>query len=289
MVNLTHVFEKFVDFLKILALEKGNNITLNSHLNSTPNIDSLESYLPVITTFLIKCVCFFEKTEITIHLQQSNSPTENHINLKIYLPKFYFNPNLFLNKNDGKILQISNDDENFSVVFTKIPVTEAENFEAISNNLSTYIPETNKLKTEYLNQKFEGRFKKTSEDSLILNKLTANTDTKNLAFLEKVNCIIEKNLANETFDSNDLIKKMDYSKSQLFRKLKQLTKLSTSNYIKYYKLQISKELLLTTDLNISEIAFKVGFSDISYFTNSFKKQYGLNPSQFRLQRETVNT
>ncbi|MCX6269052.1 MAG: helix-turn-helix domain-containing protein [Bacteroidetes bacterium] len=101
------------------------------------------------------------------------------------------------------------------------------------------------------------------------------------AFMQKINTLIKVNLDNENFDSNALAKAMHMSRTQLFRRLKSLIRQAPANYIKTIRLQKAKELLETTDLTVSEIAFKTGFQTISHFSKIYKKQYGILPSVFR--------
>ena len=70
------------------------------------------------------------------------------------------------------------------------------------------------------------------------------------------------------------------SKMQLYRKLKTLTSLAGNEFIRSIRLQQAKILLETTSLNVSEIAYQVGFNDPAYFTRAFKKQYGRTPKSF---------
>jgi AraC-like DNA-binding protein len=70
------------------------------------------------------------------------------------------------------------------------------------------------------------------------------------------------------------------SKMQLYRKLKNLTSLAGNEFIRSIRLQQAKILLETAQLNISEIAYQVGFNDPAYFTRAFKKQYGRTPKSF---------
>ena len=64
----------------------------------------------------------------------------------------------------------------------------------------------------------------------------------------------------------------------LYRKLKAISNLSLNNYVKTYRLNKARELLTST-MNISEVAYTVGFSDRKYFSKEFKKQFGYNPSE----------
>ena len=67
----------------------------------------------------------------------------------------------------------------------------------------------------------------------------------------------------------------------MYRKIKVLTGQTASEFIRKIKLEKAKELLENTDLTISEISYKVGFSSPSYFTKCFKEEYGLIPKEMR--------
>lgn len=71
------------------------------------------------------------------------------------------------------------------------------------------------------------------------------------------------------------------SRSQLFRKIKALTGQSPSVFIRALRLERGKELLQTTEMSISEIAYEVGFSTPAYFSDAFLEAFGMRPSQVR--------
>lgn len=100
------------------------------------------------------------------------------------------------------------------------------------------------------------------------------------AFLVKATQLIIDHLSDPDFDVEDLEKGLDMSKMQLYRKLKNLTSLAGNEFIRSIRLQQAKILLETSRLNISEIAYQVGFNDPAYFTRAFKKQYGRTPKSF---------
>jgi AraC-like DNA-binding protein len=107
-------------------------------------------------------------------------------------------------------------------------------------------------------------------------------------FLKKVNAVIIAHLSLEHFDMNTLSRSMAMSRSQLYRRLIPLTRLSPANYIKFVRLQKAKELLNETDATIGEIAFQTGFMNASHFTRAFRVQFGLNPSDLR-RNQKINT
>jgi signal transduction histidine kinase/DNA-binding response OmpR family regulator len=100
-------------------------------------------------------------------------------------------------------------------------------------------------------------------------------------FLGNLTEVLKTKLDDESFGTNELSHSLHISRIQLFRKLKAITGHSPSDLIRTYRLNKAKELLSSTNLNISEIAFEVGFKDPAYFTRAFTKEFGLTPSAIR--------
>lgn len=98
-------------------------------------------------------------------------------------------------------------------------------------------------------------------------------------FISNIRKLIEANLEDENFDILLLCKKVGISRSQLHNKIKSFTGVSTSIYIRSVRLKKAKHLIERTDLNISQVAYKVGFKDASYFSRNFKEKYGIVPSK----------
>jgi len=98
------------------------------------------------------------------------------------------------------------------------------------------------------------------------------------AFMRKVRQIVEANYADEDFALPQLCQKMGMSRSQLFRKMKALSDTSPSDFIRFYRLNKAKALLETTDLTVSEVAWKVGYKNPNHFSKSFQEAFGILPS-----------
>lgn len=89
------------------------------------------------------------------------------------------------------------------------------------------------------------------------------------------------NIDDENYGIPDICRDMALSRSQLHRKLKALTDKSTSHFIRSIRLQKAKELLLTTDLNVSEVAYEVGFRNPRYFSTTFSEEFGMSPNEVK--------
>jgi signal transduction histidine kinase/DNA-binding response OmpR family regulator len=99
-------------------------------------------------------------------------------------------------------------------------------------------------------------------------------------FLSKATQMVIDHIDEADFDVDQLEKAMDMSKMQLYRKLKMLTSLAGNEFIRSIRLQQARILLEKGTLNVSEVAYQVGFNDPAYFTRAFKKQYGFAPKTF---------
>lgn len=100
-------------------------------------------------------------------------------------------------------------------------------------------------------------------------------------FIDKVNAIIMENLEDESFSVEILSSCLLLSQSQVYRKLKCKTGLTPSSYIRIVRLKYAKEIIEISELRISEIADAVGFGCLSYFSSSFKQEFGYPPSHLR--------
>jgi TolB-like protein/AraC-like DNA-binding protein len=107
-------------------------------------------------------------------------------------------------------------------------------------------------------------------------------------FIHKLNEIIESNIQNERFGSSELANEMGMSRSNLHRKLISITKLSTSQYLRQYRLKKAMEMLRQSSLSISEVAYQTGFSSPSYFTKCFHDYYGYVPGEVGTRENSEN-
>lgn len=108
-----------------------------------------------------------------------------------------------------------------------------------------------------------------------------STDEK---FLGKIQRIVDGDLGDSNFTVDEFCKKIGMSRMQLHRKLKALTGLSTTAFIRDQRLRLAIQRLEKSGESISEIAYAVGFSSPSYFIKCFKETYGVTPNEF-LEKE----
>ena len=98
-------------------------------------------------------------------------------------------------------------------------------------------------------------------------------------FLQSVIQCIRENLDNELLSVEDLARAIGFSRSQLHRKLKALIDKSANQLIIEIRLNEAFRMLENNVGSVSEVAYSVGYSNMSYFTKSFKEKFGLLPSK----------
>ena len=101
------------------------------------------------------------------------------------------------------------------------------------------------------------------------------------AFILKLKKVLEDNIENPEFGINELCDAISLSRMQVHRKLKALTGVTTTQFIRDIRLDKSLEFLKNPELNISEVAYQVGFSDPNYYSRSFVQKYGKTPSEWQ--------
>lgn len=103
--------------------------------------------------------------------------------------------------------------------------------------------------------------------------------------MEKIMKVINENLAEPSLDVEMLAKSVGLSRVHLYRKLKQLTNLGTQDFIRSIRIQQAAKLLKNKKMNISDVAYLVGFNNLSHFSNSFKGQFGVSPKEYMQKHE----
>lgn len=99
-------------------------------------------------------------------------------------------------------------------------------------------------------------------------------------FLQSIIDSIEQHLEEAEFDLEQLSAEMNMSKSTLYRKIKSMTGMTPLDFVRNIKMKRACMMLLARTLNISEIAYAVGFSTPKYFTKCFKEEFGMTPSEY---------
>lgn len=103
-------------------------------------------------------------------------------------------------------------------------------------------------------------------------------------FIENLGALIREAMDSGKVDFEEIASRMCISRTHLNRKVKSITGGTTSDLVLNYRIAKAKELLLTTDLPVWEVAEQCGISDPAYFSTLFKKAVGKSPGQLRKER-----
>ncbi|WP_332369368.1 response regulator [Spirosoma telluris] len=99
-------------------------------------------------------------------------------------------------------------------------------------------------------------------------------------FLQKARQVLEVHYGNSQFGVDEFSLAMNLSPSQLLRKLRALTSMTTVEFLRRYRLEQAALLLATRSTSVSDTAYQVGFESLPYFTKVFQEQYGVPPSEY---------
>lgn len=139
---------------------------------------------------------------------------------------------------------------------------------------------TTNEKIEYLGDKLHEMLSSKQEKSIIRIE-EAETESTKSQFVNKVTDFINKNIDNTELTVDDFAKEMGMSRTVFYVQMKKVFDRSPNNFIQDIRIERAKQLMTDKDANISDIAYRCGFSDPKYFSRCFKKATGLKPSEYQ--------
>lgn len=161
---------------------------------------------------------------------------------------------------------------------------EEEQIKGLETGANDYL--TKPFNFEILNAKIKNllflnsRFKDTYTKQIKVQVPEIRIESQSNRLLNKVVLYIEENLTNPRLSVKDLSEHVGMSRGSLYHKILELTGQSPVEYIRSVKLEKALVLLEKSDLNISQIAYMVGFATPNYFAKSFKAKFNVQPSEF---------
>ncbi|WP_166964020.1 hybrid sensor histidine kinase/response regulator transcription factor [Yeosuana marina] len=163
--------------------------------------------------------------------------------------------------------------------------------EGLESGANSYIPkpfhpEHILIRVKKLLQERELILKHLAQDTLIENikDLEVHNDDKEL--LRNVIDLIRNNIENDNLQSSFIEEKLGISNSQLYRKIKQNFGFSPGDLIRTIRLQYAAELLKKSNFTVSEICYRSGFNNRSYFYREFKKMYDHTPKNYQIKNNS---
>ena len=92
--------------------------------------------------------------------------------------------------------------------------------------------------------------------------------------------VLDDKLVESSFSIEDFSQAVGMSRMQLHRKLKALTGLSATEFIRTQRLKLAAHLLKKSEINVSQVGYSVGFNDHAYFSKCFKEMYHCTPTEY---------
>ncbi len=110
----------------------------------------------------------------------------------------------------------------------------------------------------------------------------SNVEVKgnNDVLMERIMKALNKHLTDPDFNVDMLTEEVGMSRTQLHRKMKEITGISAGEFIRNHRLQQAARLIQEGKVNIAQVAFSVGFNNQTYFSTVFKKHYGMTPTEY---------
>ncbi len=127
-------------------------------------------------------------------------------------------------------------------------------------------------------QRLKGKFTGAQQqaDKVELPEVKGNDEL----LMERIMKAVNKNLSNSDFNVDMLTQEVGISRAQLHRKMKEMTGISTSEFIRNIRLEQAARLLKEQKINITQVAYTVGFSNLAHFSTIFRKHFGVAPSEY---------
>ncbi|MCF8363200.1 MAG: response regulator [Prolixibacteraceae bacterium] len=118
-------------------------------------------------------------------------------------------------------------------------------------------------------------------NELVNDDFAQEQNNADKVFLSKAIKVIEDNLTNEDFNVDIFASEVGMGRTTFYKKLKTISGYTVNDFIKIIRLKKAAYYLKYTKTSVTEIYYKVGFNDGSYFASCFQKQYGMLPTEYR--------
>jgi signal transduction histidine kinase/CheY-like chemotaxis protein/AraC-like DNA-binding protein len=171
------------------------------------------------------------------------------------------------------------------VVLLTAKVSDEDHLQGLKSTADAYLtkPFNNDIVKETVNQLIAEREKlhKRYSQELVLKPTDIVINSVDEKFIEKLQIILNKEIANADFSADNFASEMNMSRMQLHRKLKSLLGVSSTEFLRKERLKMAAQLFEKGNGTISEIIYSVGFNDVSYFNRCFKEMYHCTPSEYQ--------
>ena len=156
-------------------------------------------------------------------------------------------------------------------------------------NLNSVVSLDNeKVETILVNQIGKARIREKAKLEFLNDSSNVEVASDEGSFLANVKTIIQRELSNECLNVDFIAREVGLSRVQLYRKMLALTGTSVSELLRSIRLQKAAKLLEQKWGPVSQVAYEVGITNLSYFSKIFKGKFGVMPSEFEGLQKNAN-
>ena len=134
-------------------------------------------------------------------------------------------------------------------------------------------------KAQHLKGKFSGA--QQQKDKVEEKVVKGNDDV----LMERVMKAVNQHLSDSNYTVEALANDVGLSRAQLHRKMKEMTGISVGEFVRNIRLEQATKLLKEQKINVTQVAYTVGFSSVAHFSTVFRKQFGISPSEYAKKGE----
>jgi len=170
------------------------------------------------------------------------------------------------------------------VILLTAKASQEQKLEGLEEGADSYIPKPFNQRHLQVRVKklleLRKKLQETYRGKLVIDEDENQISRMDKKFLNKITKIVEEHLDKEEISVEELSGMIGLSRVHLYRKVKKLTAMSVSEFVRSVKLRLSLELIKNSGKSISEIAYEVGFSSPSYYTRCFRDHFKMSPTDY---------
>lgn len=148
-----------------------------------------------------------------------------------------------------------------------------------------YMSELKALMSNLISNRLIVKGKYSGQQEQAENVAEVQFESSDELFMKRVMEIVNANISNSEFNITQMVDEVGMSRTQLHRKLKELTGFSAARFMQNIRMQQAMKLLKEKRVNVSQIAYSVGFASQTHFSTTFKQYYGVSPTEYIRQLE----
>ncbi len=128
-------------------------------------------------------------------------------------------------------------------------------------------------------RRLKGKFSGAQQQEQHLERV--EMESPNDVLMRRIMRCVNEHLSDSDFSVEDLTREVGISRAQLHRKMKEITGISTGEFIRNLRLEQAARIIREQDVNITQVAYAVGFNNANHFSTIFKRHFGMTPSEYK--------